>query len=107
MDPFFESYIQTSLLSAKQDSNHELQSIRNASEAGAVAEDFEATFLAHVIENMMGESTQSSFDSGPGSSAFKSLLNEEYAKVIAKNGGIGLADVLTREILAQQEIRDQ
>ena len=34
------------------------------------------------------------------------MLNEEYAKVLAKAGGIGLADSLAREMLAVQEGRD-
>jgi flagellar protein FlgJ len=31
------------------------------------------------------------------------MLNEEYAKVMAKAGGIGLADSVMREMLAMQE----
>ncbi|KAA5803352.1 chemotactic signal-response protein chel [Alkalicaulis satelles] len=67
------------------------------------AREFEAVFLAQVLEAMMGESTQSSFGGGPGEAAFSSMLNEEYAKVIAKAGGIGLADSLAREMLRYQE----
>ena len=35
---------------------------------------------------------------------WRSQLNEEYSKVISKRGGIGLADVLQREILRLQEV---
>ena len=67
------------------------------------AEDFEAVFLAQMMEHMLGETTESTFGGGPGESAFKSMLNEEYAKVMAKAGGIGLADSVMREMLALQE----
>lgn len=78
--------------------------ISNAEQARRVAEEFEAVFLAQLIEQMMGESTQSEmFGGGPGESAFRGMLNEEYAKVMARAGGIGLADSLTREILRLQE----
>ncbi len=76
----------------------------NEAQARQVAEEFEAMFLAQLIEQMMGESTESeAFGGGPGEAAFKGMLNEEYAKVMAKAGGIGLADNLTREILRMQE----
>ncbi|MFN3834569.1 MAG: rod-binding protein [Glycocaulis sp.] len=78
--------------------------ISSAEQARRVAEEFEAVFLAQLIEQMMGESTQSEmFGGGPGESAFRGMLNEEYAKVMARAGGIGLADDLTREIMRLQE----
>ncbi|MGP1276437.1 MAG: rod-binding protein [Caulobacterales bacterium] len=73
-------------------------------QARRVAEEFEAVFLAQLMEQMMGESTQSEmFGGGPGESAFRGMLNEEYAKVMARAGGIGLADDLAREMLRLQE----
>ncbi|MFW5661204.1 MAG: rod-binding protein [Oceanicaulis sp.] len=69
----------------------------------ATAEDFEAVFLAQMMEHMMGDTTDSSFGGGPGEAAFKSMLNEEFAKVTAKAGGVGLADALMRDMLAFQE----
>ncbi|XBQ16446.1 MAG: rod-binding protein [Oceanicaulis sp.] len=69
----------------------------------ATAEDFEAVFLAQMMEHMMGDTTESSFGGGPGEAAFTSMLNEEFAKVTARAGGIGLADALVREMLALQK----
>ncbi|GGH02694.1 MAG TPA: chemotactic signal-response protein chel [Oceanicaulis sp.] len=78
--------------------------VTNAEQARRVAEEFEAVFLAQLMEQMMGETTQSEmFGGGPGESAFRGMLNEEYAKVMARAGGIGLADDLAREILRMQE----
>jgi len=80
------------------------QGITNAEQALQVAQDFEAVFLAQLMEQMMGETTQSEmFGGGPGESAFRGMLNEEYAKVMAQSGGIGLADDLAREMLRLQE----
>ena len=52
----------------------------------------------------MGESTEDSMFSGAGQGAWKGMLNEEYAKVMAKAGGIGLADDLAREVMRYQDI---
>ena len=82
--------------------------VSNADHARQVAEEFESIFLAQLIEQMMGESTQSEmFGGGPGESAFRGMLNEEYAKVMARAGGIGLADDLAREIMRMQELRSE
>lgn len=102
MDAFLNNQIQTAL----SDSNGARGPGKAANEVEArkVAEEFEAMFLSQLIEQMMGDSTESeTFGGGPGEAAFKGLLNEEYAKVMAKAGGIGLADNLTREILRLQE----
>lgn len=84
------------------------RSISSSDQARQVAEEFEAVFLAQLIEQMMGESTQSEmFGGGPGESAFRGMLNEEYAKVMARAGGIGLADDLAREMMRLQEAARQ
>lgn len=104
MDGLLDAQMQNALLASRS-----VLSTPNASGAQTpdqirqVAEEFEAVFLAQMMEQMMGESTQSSFDGGAGESAFRSMLNEEYAKVMAKAGGIGLADDLAREMMALQE----
>lgn len=77
---------------------------RTNEEARAAAEEFEAFFLSQMIEQMFGSTGQdSAFGGGPGEQAFKGLLHEEYAKVMAQSGGLGLADRLTTEILRYQE----
>jgi flagellar protein FlgJ len=43
------------------------------------------------------------FDSGPGSSAWRSLRTEEFARTVAASGGIGLADHVQRQLIALQE----
>lgn len=103
MDGLLDAQLQNALLAARSPTAPRTGAAQTPEQIRATAEDFEAVFLAQMMEQMMGESTESSFGGGPGESAFKGMLNEEYAKVMAKAGGIGLADALAREMLALQE----
>ena len=106
MDGLLDAQLQAALTAARSTEGPSRSRGQSPDEIRATAEDFEAVFLAQMMEHMMGETTQSSFGGGPGEKAFSSMLNEEYAKVLAKAGGIGLADSLAREMLAVQEGRD-
>ena len=106
MDGLMDSQLQNALAAARSNGPDRSRAGQTPEQIRATAEDFEAVFLAQMVEQMMGESTETSFGGGPGEAAFKSMLNEEYAKVMAKAGGIGLADALAREMLALQEGRD-
>ena len=70
-----------------------------------VAEYFEAFYLTQVTANMFaGIETDPLFGGGPGEDVFQSLLTQEYGKIVARAGGIGIADSLAREILKLQEV---
>lgn len=69
-------------------------------------QDFEAVFLSQVFENMFaGVGTDSLFGGGNGETVYRSLLLQQYSKVAAKSGGIGIADAVQREILRTQETK--
>jgi Rod binding domain-containing protein len=69
-----------------------------------VAQDFEAFFLAQAMDAMFaGVETDKLFGGGGGENVYRSLLSQEYAKVAAKSGGVGIADAVQREILRMQE----
>lgn len=71
--------------------------------AAKAAADFEAFLLSDVIEALhVGLDESGPMGAGQGGLAFRSFLNEEYAKAIARAGGIGLADRLKSEILSLQ-----
>ena len=73
-------------------------------DARAVAEDFESFFLSQLLSAMFeGVGDENPFSGGPGERAFAGLLHEEYANVMARTGGLGLADRLTSEILRYQD----
>jgi len=104
MDGLLDAQMQAAMLSARSaPGGAQARQARTPDQLRATAEDFESVFLAQVLKAMMGETTQSSFGGGPGEAAFSSMLNEEYAKVITRAGGIGLADSLAREMLRYQE----
>ena len=107
MDGLLDAQLQNALLASRSAGPDRPRGAQTPDQIRAAAEEFEAVFLAQMMEQMMGESTESSFGGGPGEAAFKGLLNEEYAKVMAKSGGIGLADALTREMLALQEAQGE
>lgn len=75
--------------------------------ARKAAEDFEAFFLARYLDAMqIGLETDGPMGGGLGEEIFRSVLNDEFAKVISQNGGgIGIADTVYREILKLQEER--
>ncbi|MEE8549613.1 MAG: rod-binding protein [Alphaproteobacteria bacterium] len=76
-----------------------------AAEARKAAEDFEAFFLAQFIDRMFADlPTDGMFGGGQGEKVFRSLLSQEYGKVMARTGGVGIADSVYREILKHQEI---
>ncbi len=50
-----------------------------------------------------GIPTDGPFDGGPGEEMFRSLMVDEYSKQMAAQGGIGLSQSITRELLKMQE----
>ena len=73
--------------------------------ARETAEDFEALFISQMLNNMTaGLETDKTFGGGEAEKIFKSMLNDEYAKSMSRQGGIGIADIVYREILALQEV---
>ncbi|WP_417482166.1 rod-binding protein [Maricaulis sp.] len=95
-------------LSASRSSGVTAQTAGTTPEAArAAAEDFESVFLAQMMEAMFAQVGENDpFGGGPGANAFRGMLNEEYAKVMAQSGGLGLSDRLTSEILRYQEAAD-
>jgi Rod binding domain-containing protein len=78
----------------------------NQGAARKAAEEFEAVFLTTMLEGMfagLGTDTDSPFGGGSGEQTYRSLLTAEYAKEIAKSGGLGIADQVAREMIAVQE----
>ncbi len=78
----------------------------DAAHAKQAAQDFEAQFLSQMIEHMFaGVNTSGLFDGGHGEEMFRSMLFDQFGKVLAKAGGIGIADSVQREILKAQEVK--
>jgi Rod binding domain-containing protein len=71
--------------------------------ARAVAQEFEATFLNSMLQQMFTDiSGEGPFGGSGSAGVWRSFLTDEYAKNFARAGGIGLSDTVYRELLAKQ-----
>jgi Rod binding domain-containing protein len=67
-----------------------------------VAAEFESVFLSQILGGM----TQGLAGAGLANdqdNPFASMLQDEYAKLISRSGGVGLAGAILREMLKMQE----
>ncbi len=70
----------------------------------ATAQSFESVFLSQMFSQMFQDvGTDSLFGGGHGEEMFRSLMLDEYAKQVAKKGGLGIADSVMRQLIRQQE----
>ena len=78
----------------------------DAEAARAAAEEFEAVFVSQMLEHMFaGIRTDGPFGGGQGEEMFRSLMLTEYGRMIARSGGLGVADQVMSEILRIQEVQ--
>ena len=81
--------------------------MRGVSEAkmDEVAQEFEAQFISQMMENMFATvPTNEEFGGGDSEKIYESMMVSEYGKLIARTGGIGLADHVKREMIRLQEV---
>ncbi len=72
--------------------------------AREAAEQFEAVFLSQMLQPMFETVPTDSFmGGGQAESVYRGMMVEEMGKSLAKQGGIGIADSVYREILKLQE----
>ena len=69
--------------------------------AKEVAQQFEAAFLSEMLKYTGLNAPSASFGGGAGEDAFASFLTDEYARLLAQRGGIGLAEKVF-ELLKQR-----
>jgi Rod binding domain-containing protein len=91
---------------AKSTNGIALNGVKQASMAqiDAVAKDFEAQFISQMLSSMFA--TRDAKDSLGGSDTeetYQSMMVNEYGKIIAKAGGLGVADQIKRHMLHLQE----
>lgn len=68
------------------------------------AQKFEAVFLGQMFSQMWTAVERDPlFGGGHSEEVYRDLLNREYGKSVARNGGIGLADEIAREMIRIQE----
>lgn len=70
----------------------------------AAAKDFEAMFMTQMLQPMFeGIKANKMFGGGKGEEIFKGFMLEEYGKMIAESGQIGIADAIKAEMIRMQE----
>lgn len=79
---------------------------KDASQIRALAEDFEAFFAGLVFDEMTaGMEPDEVTGGGSGEDMFRSLLNQEFGKAVARGGSLGIADIVQRQLLQLQEVQ--
>lgn len=79
---------------------------KNAVQIRALAEDFEAFFAGLVFDEITAEMEPDELTGGgQAESMFRSLLNQEFGKSVARGGSLGIADIVQRQLLQLQEIQ--
>ncbi len=74
--------------------------------AKRASEDFEAVFIAQMMEPMFqGLKTDGPFGGGNGEAVFRSLMIQEVGKEVARSGGIGLSNSIYQEMLHMQGLK--
>lgn len=71
----------------------------------ASAQSFEALAIGQLLQPMFNtvDTSKGLFGGGKGEETWKPMMVDEMGKMIAKSGGIGIADSVFREMLRMQE----
>lgn len=84
-----------------------LQSLKHARMLEKIdesAQDFEAVFISEMMRPMFDTvETDSMFGGGKGEEVFKSLLIDQYGKIIAQTGSLGITDEVKAQMIKMQE----
>ena len=78
----------------------------DAKEADRVSREFEAMFLSSMLQPVFSgiKNAKGRFGGGHAEETFTAMLVEEYGKVMAKAGGVGIAGMVRQQILQMQEV---
>ncbi len=69
------------------------------------AQDFEAMAIGQLLQPMFKtvDTSKGLFGGGAGEATWRPMMVDEMGKMMAKNGGIGIADSVFKELLRAQE----
>ena len=63
------------------------------------AEDFEAVFLSEMLTPIFDKlDVDPLFGGGHGEQMYRSMMVQEYGKQLAQNGGVGIQDVIVKQL---------
>lgn len=77
---------------------------KDSKEFDKVFQDYEAVYLSQMLSHMYaGVEVDPMFGGGAGEETMRSLLINEYGKLMAARGGVGLAEAMKKQMLQIQE----
>jgi Rod binding domain-containing protein len=83
------------------------QELAKRADIKKTAQDFEASFLSVMLQEMFDEvEVGAPFGGGQGEQMFKSFLSDAMARQMAKGGGVGLSDTVAKEMLKLQGLEE-
>jgi len=78
---------------------------QTVAQAKQAAQNFEGQFLSQMVEHMFtGIKSDGMFGGGQGEEMFRSMMYDEFGKILARNGGVGIAAAVERDLLKAQEV---
>jgi Rod binding domain-containing protein len=99
-DPLSASFGSLSRLAQVEDRSEAERERHDAMRAAAT--EFEAVFLGQMLDHAGLGRTPEGFGGGAGEEAFRGHLIAEQARLMAANGGIGLADVIFKAMVDRE-----
>lgn len=80
------------------------KTVHNQDAIEEAAKDFEAVFMAEMLKPMFEQiKPNGMFGGGKGEEVFQGMMVQEYGKMMAERGGIGIAEQVKEEMLRIQE----
>ncbi len=77
----------------------------NGEKIDALAKEFEAQFISQMMSAMFETvDAKQALGGSESEEMYRSLLVDEYGKIISRTGGIGVADQVKRIMIHQQEV---
>ena len=70
----------------------------------ATAHEVESIFLTQMLKTMRQASGSTAPLSGSGQRVYQEMMDEHLGQTLAKGGGLGLADILVRDVLRRQGV---
>lgn len=81
----------------------EAKNAQQLAKAEEAAKEFEAVFISEMMKPMFeGVATDGMFGGGKGEEVFRSMLLQEYGKLMADTNSIGLSDQVKQQIILMQ-----
>lgn len=76
---------------------------KNLEKIDDAAREFESVFIAEMMKPMFeGINTEGMFGGGKGEEIFRGMLLQEYGKILAQTGGIGISGPVREEMIRMQ-----